>query len=620
MNMKKVLCILILSLLIVAGYQTIAVRSQPVQTAGSNQKFLVLHDSSREGDRRVYYETSMALDYAKIAYDPVDLSKTTNLGNLEDYAALVITTENIYGLLGPEVLAIKEFVKNGGGLAVLYRGWNRVLHEVFGIYNPREPEFKTERDKALFQGDLFPGQQGLELEQTFLSDWSAFDVILLDGVKVLVETEGGQPVVWQNTYGQGRVIYWNTDWLSVKEFRGFVVQSVLSVAKAAAASLVNAACFHVDDFPAPSSNQKLEPIKSEFDLPMAEFYYQVWYPDMMHLAGKYGIKYTWIIPFNYNGKILPPWDFAEWVDTRVELNGQVVPYCPYSSQLCAQGHEMALHGYNHQSLRLDWWRIDGPKNMVDSLNQAVERWPYDGFGPLPFSYIAPNNLFDAAGLEALHQTFPSIKVIGGMAFGSFNEGANREFGPEPWNDAFFSIPRWTDGYAASGETKMQFLSEVGNFGVWTHFVHPDDVINTPTNYPYDNPADTRNPYELPWRGDHTGQKNGMYYGLDALLSYVEEHYPWLRYMTTEEAYWELQDYLPTKATYDFSQPDEITVRFEGHPLHFQVRVNDGRRVDLANLVNAQLVHCYEGDGYNLYILKGMGEEVHLKLLRAASSS
>ncbi len=619
--MKKILCIFVLIvLLMVAGSQIISVQSQSAQTGGTNQKFLVLHDSSGEGSERVYEQMEPALDHAKIAYDLVDLSKTTDLGNLEDYAALVIITENIYDLLGPEVLQIKEFVKNGGGLAVLYRGWNRVLHEVFGIYNPREPAFAMMADSARFQGDLFPGQQGLELKEAFIADWSAFDVILLDGVKVLIETAGGKPIAWQNTYGKGRVIYWNSDWLSVKEFRGFIVQSVLSVPKVAASSLANFATFHVDDFPAPSSNARLEPIKSEFDLSMAEFYRQVWYPDMMRLAGKYDLKYTWIIPFNYNGKILPPWDFAEWVDSRVEINDQIVPFCPYISQLCAQGHEMALHGYNHQSLRLDWWRIDGPENMVDSLNQALERWPYDGFGPLPFSYIAPNNLYDAAGLEALHEAFPSIKVIGGMAFGDFNEGGDREFGPEPWNEAFYAIPRWTDGYAADGATKIVLLSEMGTFGVWTHFIHPDDVINTPTNYPYDDPAETRNPHELPWRGDHSGEKNGMYYGLEALLSFVEEHYPWLRYMTTEEAYWELQDYMPTKATYDFSQPDEITVRFEGHPLHFQVRVNDGRRVDLANLVNAQLVHCYEGEGYNLYILKGMSEEARLRLLPPASGS
>jgi hypothetical protein len=232
---------------------------------------------------------------------------------------------------------------------------------------------------------------------------------------------------------------------------------------------------------------------------------------------------------------------------------------------------------------------------------------------LPVTYVAPNNLFDAAGLEALHRAFPSVKVVAGTAFAPFAEGGGREFGPEPWNENFFAFPRWTDGYALNSETRLTFLSEVGMFGLWSHFVHPDDVINTPTNYPHDIPEDTRNPKELPWRGEKTG-KNGMYYGLIKLLDYVSENYPWLRHMTTKEAYYEFQDYLPTQVTYDFSNPKELVVSYKGKPGYFCVRLNDGRKVDLTALHNAQVVHVYEGDGYNLYILRAIGEEVRVGLV------
>jgi len=375
---------------------------------------------------------------------------------------------------------------------------------------------------------------------------------------------------------------------------------------------VNVGLFHIDDFPAPPPTCKLEPVTSEYDLTVVDFYYKVWFPDMMSLARKYGLHYLWIIPFNYNGRIEPPWDFREWTHAKIEVNGQKVPFCTYMSHQVAQGeHELALHGYCHQSLRLDWWK-GNTGNMVAALEAAKQRWQEDGLGPLPFSYVAPNNLYDAAGLAALHEAIPSIKVVSSVFTGVFEEGRLREFGPEPWNEDLFSIPRWTHGCFDEPYTRLVTMSELNMMGVWTHFLHPDDIFNTIENYPTE--TEPRNPHNAPWRGDPSDPADGMFDQLDRMLAWNQEHYPWLRWMNTDDSYTEFANYFDTEASYTFDD-DEIRIEFSKHPTHLLVRLNDGRKLDLRQVTNAQIISIQAGEGYTQYVLRGMDKKVRLGLLK-----
>jgi len=578
-----------------------------------NQKVLLVHDSTDPLSQKLYPQVVRALDYAKIAHDDADLGQTLYFDDLSPYSAVAVATESIWRLGEEEALEIKEYVANGGGLAVLARAWHSALREVFGIYNRREPDIIALSSGIHFVGDLCPGLKGLNVEERYIGEFSTMVLFTLDGVKVLATSDDGQyPLVWRHRFGQGRVIYWNNDLLVNRGLQGFVVQSVMDAHSEAVMTIVNVGLFHVDDFPAPPSTRKLEPVASEYDLTVVDFYYKVWSPDMMSLAHKYGLHYLWIIPFNYSGRVEPPWDFDEWTRAKIEVNGQKVPFCVYMSHQVAQGeHELALHDYCHQSLRLDRWR-GNTSNMVAALEAAKRRWQEDGLGPLPFSYVAPNNLYDAAGLAALHQAFPSIKVVSSMFTGAFEEGRLRDFGPEPWNENFFSIPRWTHGYFDESYTRLVALSELNMVGVWTHFVHPDDIFNTTENYPTETRP--RNPRNAPWRGDPADPDDGMFDQLDRMLAWSQEHYPWLRWMTTKDSYTEFVNYFDTETSYTFND-DEIMVEFSKHPTYLLVRLNDGRKLDLRQVTNAQIINIQAGEGYTQYVLRGMDREVRLGLLR-----
>jgi len=437
-----------------------------------------------------------------------------------------------------------------------------VLDELFGI-SGREVEGEAIVSSGIhFVGDLAPGLEGLLVEARDVGEFDSLAVATVDGVEILATTgDGSRPLVWRRQFGLGRAIYWNNDLLSSKQFRGLAVQSVMAAHGGAVMALANAGVFQVDGFPAPP------PAGAE------DFYYRQWFPDMVELSGEYGVRYTWLADLQAE----PPWDFAAWDEPAVEVEGHEAPFCAYMAYQAGRGgHELALQGYSREA----------------AFEAAGLRWQEDSLGPLPATCVLPGGLYDEASLVALRAALPSVRVVGAAPFGAFEEGGDREFGPEPWNEELFAVPRWTNGYAGDSYTRLLALSELNTLGVWSHAVGAGDVSS--------------------WDEKHAQ--------LDELLEWNQEHYPWLRWLTTSDAHSELLNYLATDATCTFDKSYQVTVQFSDHPTYLLLRLNDGRKLDMNNVVNAQIVSYYEGQGYYQYVLRATDSEVRLGLLIPTAGS
>ena len=534
--------------------------SQPVYAGFPPQKVLVLHDGGR-----IYGQATAALDYAKIAHDDAALTAGWQIASLEGYTALVIAAEDISQIGKQDALAIIEYVTGGGGLAVLAPARHPALDDLFGISGQEAGGEAVVSSGIHFVGDLLPGLEGLRIEAQDIGEFKTRDVATSSSVELLAATgDGSRPLLWQRRFGQGRVIYWNNDLLAAKEFRGLAVQSVMAVHGGAVMSLVNAGILHVDGFPAPPPAGG------------ADFYYRQWFPDMVELAGKYGARYTWLADF---GRAEPPWNLDEWAEATVEVEGHEAPFCAYLAQQAGRGgHELALQGYAQE----------------EALESVARRWQEDSLGPLPATCALPTGGYDKASLAALRAALPSVRVVSGDAFGAFEEGGDREFGPEPWNEELFAAPRWTGGYAGDSYTRLLALSELNTFGVWTHSVRADDAFG----------------------GDSWDEMRAQ---LDELLSWNEEYHPWLRWLTTSDAYPELASYFETDATYTFDKAYRVTIEFSNQPTYLLLRLNDGRRLDMNSLVNVQVISYYEGQGYYQYVLRAMDKKAQMGLLIPAMS-
>ncbi len=582
-------------------------------TTAPRQQVLVVHNSTDTFGELAYDNTVQALTYAHLEYDTFDLGAPAAWPDLSQYSALLFVTELLAEIDETQAEQITSYVHDGGGLAVVYRGWNPHLADLFGFAASEEvsrpPLLPDSEGGLLVEEDFFPGIDGLVLGPEEAGGHVPYETEVQPGVRVIATSAAGRPLLWQRRVEQGRVMYWNTAMLAGKSMRGLIVQSVAAVQPVSVLPMANVAVIQIDDFPASFSDGMLEPVASEYGLSTLDFYSQVWYPDMLKIARRYGLDYTFLIPFTYNAQAEPPFEFQEWAQATISLDGQEIPYGRYATQMATQRDEIGLHGYNHLPLTLPNW--GSRENMVAALGATAQQWEREDLGDLPTTYVPPHNQYDEAGAQALTEAFPSLTVISGLySSGLFEAGGNREFGPEPWNPALFAMPRATSGYNMDPSQRLAMLSQLGTMGVWTHFLHADDVFETPENYP--EATDVRNPDGWFWRGDHTGQQNGFYYRFRRWLNFTREHYPWLRYVHTAEAHDILQRYLANQISVDLT-PYDLSIQMTD-PTFIQIRINDDRRLNINEIEGVQFVHLHHGDGYKIYTLRAVREMVELQLL------
>ena len=556
------------------SFQTepLGIRSKPV---------LLISDDSDKYGMMCRDQTVRALKYAKIPFVEVDISQSSGLSELYLYQSVATVTENLWKLDEYDSQRLKDFVSGGGGLAVLYRTWNEYLPDLFGVMNRTEPRFIDDEQNVLFVDAFLPGGEKLKMSK---EDISSLTYRMEPHARLIAKTERC-PVAWFHDFGKGKVIFWNTGSLARKINRGYIVRSIAAVQPFTVAALANVAIFDLDDYPNACYNVKIEPIKSEFDMTIAEFYTLKWYPDLLKLAQEFGVKYTSALIFNYNGKTKPPFDFHEWLNGKITLAGKTVPASLYAARNLTSVTELALHGYNHQSLSMRFWH--SAKDMKLSLETGRKRWEIENFGQMPKSYVPPLNIYDSTGVAMLHQVFPSIQQIGALYLGKFEKGQFREFGPEPWNKNLYVIPRNTSGYIFTDFFRRSMISLLNCNGVWAHFIHPDDVYPNGERYSEEE-LEKEHIASLSWYGEP--RKDGLYYQLKNWLEFARKNYPYLRYLKRCDA-------LPVLKMFDCTevgatcQKNILNLETNVVPSYFAVFL--GEKNELEGILGCKVVHQHQ---------------------------
>ena len=141
---------------------------------------------------------------------------------------------------------------------------------------------------------------------------------------------------------------------------------------------------------------------------------------------------------------------------------------------------------------------------------------------------------DVDCLPVVAEVFPEISAVCSLSSsGKYRRGGYREFGPEPWLETLLCLPRETYGYVMAPELRMMLLSQIAGMGVWTHFIHPDDIFDIPTGLEDD--AYKRNPDGRLWRATNGQGLAGLLPMLDDWIGEVRDLYPWLEFVTTTQA-------------------------------------------------------------------------------------
>ena len=475
-----------------------------------------------------------ALDYTKIPYKDIfikDFNENQKIAPTTRVLCIYETTP----LNEVAIKAILNFVAKGGTLYLTKAIKDERIAFLIGLNPDANWETNLTAQGYSFNSPIFPGKQGLKYDDDGLHlGFSGRN--FSDNAQVLVSAINNKdyPVLLENKIGKGRVMLFNSSTLLSKSMRGFMFSSILKGLEGVPYPIANVATIFLDDFPSPTYNIYKEPIKSELNITVTDYVKDVWWPDMKKLALKQNIEFTAYVTFDYNAKVIPPFTFKEWDSNTVNRDGSTQKLSGWIGRdIIKNGHELGFHGYNHVSLLKSDWK--NPEYIVTGLNAAEKKWKVLDFKNLPTSYVPPSNYIDSVGLAKLNKGMPSVKYVQSVYLGALEEGGNREFGPDPYNDKFFDFPRVSSGYVLETRNTWAIESMYICTGVWTHFVHPDDVYQIPdaSNALTSGHFGYRNEHKLNWYSKNG--KKGMYDTFSDHISEYKRDHPFSRFLSATKA-------------------------------------------------------------------------------------
>ncbi|MCC0015211.1 MAG: DUF2194 domain-containing protein [Rhodobiaceae bacterium] len=544
------------------------------------QQVLIISHSADASGMDVMDNLCTALEFGKIGFAVIDIARSVPLPALDAFDSIVICTERIWELGDEKSASLEKHVRDGCGMLAAYRCWSEELSAVFGMGSADLAPAMHTTTGLSFDTELFPGTAGLKVGNArWEFDHSRYDVSaeqLQPDCQILARDSGKRPVAWSRRHGEGRVVYWNTEVLFCRALRGFLLQSVLGTMAVGVSAAAGFAMFHVDDFPVSLSDERREPVASEFpDLDWNGFFFGVWHADMMALREKHGLKYTWYTIINYsdvdNRADADPASFA------ITSGPEILARRFQAVETVASDDEYGFHGYNHEPLVEGVW--PDLATLERKLTMARQLWQGIVPAPLPTSWVPANNWYHPDHVRLIRKVFPEIREVCGIfSTGEAGMGEYREFGPEPWDHSLTCLPRETYGYALTPEVRMMMLSQIAAMGMWTHFVHPDDIYDIPSGS--DDNSYRRNAHGQLWRATNAQGTPGLLPQLEAWITQVRSLFPWLDFVTTSEAAARYRAHLEASVNVLVS-PMGVEVHCDAGGL-FQVRSDAGTKIAADN--------------------------------------
>lgn len=443
--------------------------------AGEKATNLLVIDSSQEGVSDAESMLDRVLLDMKVPTVTVDLAQGDEIPTLKQYQTMVIAMPNL-DPLGEHVLQIMQWVKKGGGVMFAMTpektGYLDVIGPQIGIESSAYKYVVTEGITPS-KDFMLGGGQTYMFSDPFKSSLS---VALNDRAQVeAVSSDGRTPLVWRSSVESGTAVMCNIG-IYVKMVRGFYALAFSLLSSAMAYPVINSAAFYLDDFPSPVPSGNGKYIKRDYNMSISEFYSQVWWPDLVRLAERYGIRFTGVMIENYG-------DDTKNDPVRQTDNTQ---FEYYGGLLLRQNGEIGYHGYNHQPLVLpntdygnEYTYVQWPnrKAIVDSLNELIAFQKTVLPAATSSVYVPPSNILSSEGRQIIGEDVPQIRAIASMAFPPDSSLEYvQEFGVAA--DGVVEAPRIVSGSMVNNSyMRLAAVSELNMHYVSTHFMHPDDLLD-----------------------------------------------------------------------------------------------------------------------------------------------
>lgn len=462
------------------------------------------------------------LSEMRLPYQTIDISRQ-KLPDLSNVETLLYCSQSL-APLEHDMERLSAWLDAGGRFGVLMTPADdaafRILYRKFGIIEYGY-EYVNYTSLRYVSGLLPLWGDTLFSENGALTDY-ALSVRLQEDCTVHIVTgdERALPLLWERPVGKGRVVVFNATLMFNKGGRGYALSALSALEDALIYPIINAGMVFIDDFPAPQPEGFNDQLRQDYGYDIQGFFRNHWWPDMKRLSWDYHLRYTGVLIQTYNDNVTGPFN-AQGVD------GVLQKY--YASELLHSGGELGLHGYNHMPLCPPGFS-DGNYNYTpwpSTLAMAQSMLELSRYGKTLFldasfaTYVPPSNYLSDIGRQTLIAALPDIKVLSGLYLREAGVDALiQEFGEA--GDGTVDLPRITSGFDVDDFMGLVLAQELALHGVYSHFIHPDDILDTM----------------------RSGNQNwdALYRAFREKIQAISQAYPFLRFMTASEGAAAVQRY------------------------------------------------------------------------------
>ncbi|MCR5772292.1 MAG: DUF2194 domain-containing protein [Butyrivibrio sp.] len=539
------------------------------EASGQNRCLLII-DSGDENSVKASEEFKQILIDIRVPFDIADIAE--QIPDPTGYDKVVMAIKHLTSF-GEQILDYTTYVENGGkilfGLPIEREETLDIIIGKLGI---------TDVSYELIEVDYFDPEEEFMLGSTdvpyAIEDYYSSSMqVNLDESSEVFATCGSTPLIWRRKYGDGYFVVCNFGYCE-KAYRGIYSSAYSLLDDVCIYPVINAATFYLDDFPSPVPKGDGKYIRRDYGMDIAEFYTNVWWPDLLSLGKKYDYPYTGLIIETYEDQ----------VSGELKTNTDVADYYYYGNMLLNAGGELGYHGYNHQPLcnsdfvytvDLGYKLWEDDDEIRDSLTELIEF----STGLFPTArlqvYVPPSNVISKEGIEIIDNEYPEITTIASI-YTSVGDTYSQEFDVD--ESGMINTPRIVSGGVKDDYMRITAFSELNYHLAASHFMHPDDLLD---------------------------EDRGAALGWESISSTIEEYMVWInesappiRHLTGSGIAGAVQRY--TNLVIDIDQrEDGITIKADGliDTAYCLVRVNRGQ---LGSVQGGSLTYI-KGDLYLLEI-------------------
>lgn len=494
-------------------------------SVAADERYAVIYDSGETSSVQVKENIVKTLQYIKKDVDIIELDRFKGLEH--SYRTVIIAFEALNKLQGMD--GILQYVKAGGRVLFAERSLdNDAFSGISRDLGIEDVHSMMNLKGIKLLSNVLIKAKGFTIKDDFMVN-SSLNVRLNRSCTVHALSMENKPLLWEVACGSGKLMFFNGSALGVKNSRGLITGMLSILNDDFIYPVMNLKVAFIDDFPAPFPNGVNQNIYQDYQLETPDFYKGVWWPDILKGAKNYNIKYTGMIIEKYNQLEKAPFDKAS-KDEKINL-------LIFGRELVKSGSEVGIHGYNHQPLALNGY-IKEPlgyqpwekeADMLDAVRE-VHEYARSVFPQYDFtSYVPPSNILSPEGRKTLLKALPQLKVISSVySNNDYGDAYEQEF--EISKDGIIELPRITFGYEVNNEILWDAYNGLTSLGVFSHFIHPDDVLDANRNH------------GKSWR-----DMNREYH---SLMKMVNKDFSWLRPYTATQAGVELMKYYSCKPRFE----------------------------------------------------------------------